>query len=151
MLTQTERSSPRLLVIAFAFVVVGMAGLAVRSTNVELSRATGTAAFTIDGATYEFTPSACTVTDTDFLTAGAGQLDGEDFWVSVSPEASEIAFGTADERIRSEDLGDTWYRNNGTIDWNVEGDTVEATLALRDERRPDAPIERAHFIATCPT
>jgi len=152
-LTQTERSSTRLLVLAFAFVVVGMIGLAVRSTSAESGQASSSAsaAFTVDGITYDFAPTSCTVTETDFLAAGPGQLDGEDFWISVSPEAAEVALGTADERTRSDDVDDAWYRNNGIIDWTVEGDTVEATLALRNERMPDSGTLRGHFSATCST
>ncbi len=153
MLTQTERSSTRLLVLALAFAVVGMIGLALQSTSADPDRASSSASavFTIDGTTYDFTPTSCTVTATDFLAAGPGQLDGEDFWISVSPEAAEVALGTADERTRSDDADDAWYRNNGIVDWSVKGDTVEATLALRNERMPDSGTLRGHFTATCPS
>ncbi len=151
MLTQTERSSTRFLVLAFAFVVVGMIGLALRSASTESSQvpSSATAVFTVGGTAYEFAPTSCTITATDFLAAGPGQLDGEDFWISVSPEAAEVALGTADERTRSDDVNDAWYRNNGIVDWTVTGDTVEATLALRNERMPDSGTLRGHFSATC--
>lgn len=153
MLTQTERSTNPLLALAFAFVVVGMIGLAVRSTGVGSDRASSSASavFTIDSTTYDFAPTSCTVTATDFLAAGPGQLDGEDFWISVSPEAAEVALGTADERTRSDDVDDAWYRNNGIVNWTVDGNTVEATLSLRDERMPDSGTLRGHFTATCPS
>ncbi|MEL6982435.1 MAG: hypothetical protein AAFO29_08425, partial [Actinomycetota bacterium] len=146
---QSERSSTRILAVVVAFVMIGMVGLALRSTSSAAAPETGSAALTVGGVTYEFVPSACTITSTDFLAAGSGQIDGQDFWVSMSPEAAEIALGTSDESARSDDAGDLWLRNDGAVEWTVEGDSIEAELSLRDERVSEDRTNRARFSASC--
>lgn len=149
MLAQSERSSTRILAVVVAFVMIGMVGLALRSTSSATSPESDSAALTVGGITYEFVPSACTITSTDFLAAGSGQIDGQDFWVSMSPEAAEIALGTNDESARSDDAGDLWLRNDGAVEWTVEGDSIEAELSLRDDRVSEDRTSRARFSATC--
>lgn len=149
MLAQTERTSTRILAFVVAFVMIGMIGLAVRSTSATSGPGPDSAALTVGGITYEFVPSACTITETDFLAAGSGQIDGQDFWISMSPEAAEIALGTDDESVRSDNDADLWLRNNGAVEWTAEGTSIQAELTLRDERETEDRTSRARFIATC--
>lgn len=149
MLAQSERSSTRIAALMIAFVMIGMVGLAVRSTSAASSSAESAAALTVGGVTYEFVPSACTITSTDFLAAGSGQIDGVNFWISMSPEAAEIALGTDDESVRSDDDADLWLRNDGAVEWTADGDSIAAELTMRDERMTEDRTSRARFVATC--
>mgnify|MGYP001812359590 CR=1 FL=1 len=151
MLTQTERPSTRILAIACAFAVIGMIGLALRSTSSRPPATTGSAMLEVAGIAYEFDTSTCGVTETDFLAAVSGQVDGQDFWISVSPEAAELAIGTADERARSDDGGDLWLMGAGEVTWTAADQTVTAELTMRNQRIADASVLPGRFTATCST
>ncbi len=149
MLTKTDRSSTPIVALVVALVILAIIGLAIRSNGPESATSSGSAALTIGGTTYQFTTTACTVTATDFLAAGSGRIDGEDFWISVSPEVAELALGTADESTRSDDGDDLWLMSVGPLEWSATDGEVEAVLSMGNERTPDAPPVRGRFRAVC--
>ncbi|MEM9563081.1 MAG: hypothetical protein AAGA93_10705 [Actinomycetota bacterium] len=148
MLTHRDRVSTRLLTAIGVIVAVAVIGFAVRNTMVGAVQPS--AEFEVDGVAYRFTPSTCTITDSGFVTAGSGELDGEDFWIAISPDGAELALGTDDEMTRSEDENDLWLVAVDQVTWDaVDANTVEADVVMGDARAVQAPEMLGHASVTC--
>lgn len=148
MLTQPDRTSSRLVAVVVALAVLAVIGFAVRNSMTEVT--TATAELEVDGEAYRFSPSTCTITDSGFLTAGAGQIDGEDFWVSISTDGAELALGTADEMARSDDDRDLWLMSAGEVAWrSIDATTIEADVMMSDARAAEGPQLRGHATVSC--
>lgn len=149
MLTQPERTSTRLAAVLAAVAALVLVGILVSASGDD--RAEPSASLEIDGTTYRFAPSTCTVTDSDFLAAGPGRIDGQDYWVSISSSGAELAFGTSDEMTRSDDEDDLWLRSIGEIAWDpIDDATVEADVTMGDARVAQSPQLLGHFVFSCP-
>ncbi len=148
MLTQTDRTPSRLVAAVVVLAVVAVVGFAVRNSMGGATSSSGE--LEVGGIAYEFTPTTCTITDSGFLTAGAGQIDGEDFWVSISADSAELALGTADEMARSDDDEDLWLMSVGEVGWaSTDDNTVEVDLVMGDARAADRPQLRGRATINC--
>lgn len=149
MLTQSPRTPSRLIGLALAaLVTTGVIGFAVRNSMGSATVDSGE--LEIDGTAYLFTPSTCTITDGGFLTAGSGEVDGEEFWISISPDGAELALGTSDEMSRSDDDNDLWLTSVGEVSWEpVDETTVEADVTMGNARVAESPMLQGHAVVTC--
>ena len=131
MLTQSHRSSTRLMALVAGLVIVALVGAGVRSAFDEDVPA-GHAVLELGGAVYRFEATTCTITDADFLAAGSGEVDGDDFWVSVSSDGAELALGSSGPPIADDEL--VRLTSVGAIQWRHVDGAVEAELPMRDNR-----------------
>ncbi|MEM7325354.1 MAG: hypothetical protein AAF531_19860 [Actinomycetota bacterium] len=130
------------LLTGFAF-VLSSAGL----TGTD-SEPTESASLVVDGVTYRFSPTTCTVTDTDFLAAGAGTINGETFWVSASADRVNLAVGPETEAERPAD-DQLWLVSIREVRWQAINKTITATALLGDERLADSPQVRSQLSVSC--
>ncbi len=137
MLVQRQRSSIRVVTLVIVL-VVALAGLVTARALAADPMPDPTAALETGGVSYRFTPTTCTITDSDFLAAGAGQIDGQDFWISASPEGASLTVGSADGTT-SPGPDDLWLTSIGDVRWSTVDVSVEALLTLHDERDTRAP------------
>ena len=95
----------------------------------------GAGTLTIGDTTYAFTPTACFISDEDFVAAGTG-FDGDDrFWVSASSVSLDLAVGTKTEIDQPAD-DQLWLNANENVDWTATGQTVVARAPMADRRSP---------------
>lgn len=128
----------------FAF-VLSSAGL----TDPE-PEAEETASLIVDGIIYRFAPTTCTVTDTDFLAAGPGTIDGETFWVSASADRVNLAVGPDNEAERP-DPDQLWLTSVQEVRWQAVDDSITASAILGDERLTDSPRLGSQLSVDCPS
>jgi len=124
--------------------VLSSAGLTGADTEPEES-----ASLIVDGIIYRFAPTTCTVTDTDFLAAGSGVIDGETFWISASADRFNLAVGPDSEAERPED-DQTWLVSVQEVLWRAEDQTITASAILGDERLTDSPQVQSELSVSCP-
>jgi hypothetical protein len=103
----------------------------------------------IGGTVYRFAPTTCTITDSDFLTAGAGEIDGEDFWVTASPDWVNLAIGSTTGATRAR-AGDLWLMSVDKVSWAIAEQTIIATVTMRDERDTNSPTLDGSLSVECP-
>lgn len=108
-----------------------------------------TAQLEIDGVSYTFAPTTCTITDTDFVAAGSGDLNGEPFWVSASGDGVNLSVGSESEVERpAEDQ--LWLVSVNKVRWQAEDDSITASAWLRDERDTNARAVSGRLSVECP-
>lgn len=131
------------LLTGFAF-VLSSAGLT--DTDAE---APESASLVVDGVTYRFAPTTCTVTETDFLAAGNGMINGETFWVSASADRVNLTVGPETEIERPAD-DQLWLVSVQEVRWQAINRTITASAVLGDERITDSPQVRSQLSVSCP-
>lgn len=146
MLVNPARTSTRALTLVASLALAAGLGLALQIATSD-QPVEGTATFEIVGIVYEFAPTTCTITDSGFLTAGAGTIDGEDFWASASPYGAGLTLGTSEPPGQSDDER-VWIRSTDEVSWSRAGNSVEADVMMQDERRLDAQVT-GHLSVTC--
>ena len=108
----------------------------------------GSGSLEVNGIQYEFTPTECTVTETDFVTAGTGSVDGESFWISASGRSVSLTVGTDAEGQRPSN-DQVWMTSVGGLDWIVEGDSLQIDTIMEDGRIEPSPRYQANLEVTC--
>ncbi len=114
-------------------------------------------AASVDGASvlevgdirYEFAPSVCTFTPTDFVAAGSGTVDGEPFWVSASSRSVRLSVGTDSELQRPAD-DQLWLTSVGELAWDRSSESLQVHTLMRDGRSDDARRVLARLSVSCP-
>ena len=129
-----------LLLAGFAF------GISDADANQNLERQTGR--LDVDGVVYRFAPTTCTITDTDFLAAGKGRIDGEPFWVSASANGMDLTVGPESEAERPAD-DDLWLISVDEVRWESTTGSVTASAVMRDERDTNARSFRGALSVSC--
>ena len=115
-------------------------------------------AASIDGASvleigdtrYEFAPSVCTLTSTDFVAAGRGMIEGEAFWVSASSRSIRLSVGTESELQRPA-AHQLWLISVGELAWDRHDGTLQVQTLMRDGRNDKAAESQARLSVSCPT
>lgn len=107
------------------------------------------ASLVVDGVTYRFAPTTCTVTDSDFLAAGSGMINGETFWISASADRVNLAIGPETEVERPED-DQVWLVSVQEVRWQATNQDITASALLGDERVTDSPQVRSELSVSCP-
>ena len=98
----------------------------------------GSGILTVDGLSYPFTPTTCFISEEDFVAAGPGFVDTDQFWVSASSVSLDLAVGTEGELDQPTD-DQVWLISNANVDWHATGRTVVAEAPMSDRRSPDSP------------
>lgn len=149
---QAQLSRPSIHVLGLFVSVVVLAGFAysVSAFGQGSDAIEASGQVEIDGTVYRFAPTTCTITDTDFLAAGEGEIDGEEFWVSASPDRINLAVGssTGVQRVGTDDL---WLMSVDKVSWEIVGRTIIASVEMRDERDTNAPSLDGNLSVDCST
>lgn len=110
----------------------------------------GASVLIVGDARYEFAPSVCTVTSTDFVAAGRGTVDGEPFWVSASSRSIRLSVGT-DSELQRPSAGELWFTSVGELVWNRTSGLLQVQTLMRDGRNDGAAELPAQLSVSCPT
>jgi hypothetical protein len=134
-----------LLALLASLVAFGSFSIAMRAAD---GSPVGTAVLDLDGTAYRFSATTCAIADSGFLAGGSGQVDGEDFWVTVSPDAARLTLGSSEPSTRSvDDL--QRLSSTGEIPWRRTDDTVSADLVMEDGRDLRPRRLQGHLTLTC--
>lgn len=148
--TQLNRPSAQLvaLIVGLALLVGSAFGLARSGSGVDELDETGR--LDVAGVVYRFAPTTCTITDTDFLAAGPGRIDGEPFWISASADRVDLAVGPESD-ADIPDRNQVWLISVQEVRWKAADDHVDATAVLRDERDTGSPRVLGALSVDCPS
>lgn len=116
----------------------------------EAASVDGASALEVGSDRYEFTPSVCTFTDTDFIAAGSGNIDGEAFWISASSRSVRLTVGTNSEVQRPAD-DQLWMTSVGELRWERSSDSLRVQTLMRDGRNDNAFETPARLSVSCST
>lgn len=97
--------------------------------------AVGTGTLTVDGDVYAFTPTTCFISEQDFVAAGIGYRESEQFWVSASSASLDLTVGTKNE-IDQPAHDQLWLASDQPVDWRASGQTIVANAEMSDHRTP---------------
>ncbi len=112
--------------------MIGGSFAAQATSSAGADQRTGT--LTVDGHEYRFTPSTCLITSEDFVVAGSGVDDDEQFWVAASSTELDLAVGTGSETEKpAEDQ--LWLLSDEAPSWRAGGTVVTAVAPMSDHRR----------------
>ncbi len=140
----------QLFVLAFGILLLTGFVFAISSSGLSSERAEVTSHLSVDGVTYNFAPSTCTITDTDFVASGPGEHDGEPFWVSASADRVNLVVGEdAGVEVPSDD-SNVWLTSVAEVAWTADGQTLDGTAVMRDERDTTARNYRGVLSIECP-
>ena len=114
----------------------------------EAASVDGASVLEVGGTRYEFVPSVCTFTSTDFVAAGSGRVDGEAFWVAVSSRSIRLSVGTDSELQRPSD-DQVWMTSVGELEWDRDSDSLEVQTSMRDGRHDAATALPARLSVAC--
>lgn len=118
---------------------VGVIGLLAEMLGAETVSGSGSGSgiLVIDGTSYEFTSTACFISEDEFAAAGTGYDNGQRFWVSASSANLDLSVGTESAIDQPAD-DQLWLISDELIDWQSAGDTVVAHAPMSDRRATDA-------------
>jgi len=130
-------------------VVAALALAAIITTTGQMSSAIASGVLDVDNTRFEFVPTACTATETDFVAAGSGTLDGEPFWVSATSRSVSLRVGTDSEVARPDDE-QLWLTSVGEVTWQADGDGISVTAVMVDSRVEQSAKRPAVLSVPCP-
>ncbi|MCP4225493.1 MAG: hypothetical protein GY773_19330 [Actinomycetia bacterium] len=117
-------------------VAVSLFRVAIDRTESKPPFAGGSGTLVVDDTTYTFTPTTCFISEEDFVAAGKGVLDTQQFWVTASGVGLDLAVGTENEIDQPAD-DQLWLVADDTIDWHATGQTIVAQAEMSDRRTPE--------------
>lgn len=115
----------------------------------EAASVDGASALEIGDTRYEFAPSVCRFTSTDFVAAGRGTVDGESFWVSASSRSVRLSVGT-DSELQRPAPDQLWLTSVGALEWDRTSGSLQVQTLMRDGRNDDAGAIPARLSVSCP-
>lgn len=113
------------------------------------SSANATGIFEVEDARYEFVPTACTATETDFVAAGSGTIDGEPFWIAATSRSMTLTVGTESE-VERPDSDQVWLTSLGPVTWAAASDSIEVAATMVDSRNEASPRHYGSLLVSCP-
>lgn len=116
----------------------------------EAASVDGTAVLEVAETRYEFAPSVCTFTSTDFVAAGRGTVDGEEFWVSATSRSVRLSVGT-DSELQRPAADQLWLTSVGELDWDGASGSLMVETRMRDGRNDNAAEIPARLSISCPS
>lgn len=116
----------------------------------EAASVDGASVLEVGDVRYEFAPSVCTFTPTDFVAAGSGTVDGEPFWVSASSRSIRLSVGTDSELQRPAD-DQLWLTSVGELAWDRSSESLQVQTLMRDGRNDEAARVMARLSLSCPS
>ncbi len=146
--TQLRKPSIQFLVLAVGILVLTGFAFGLSSAGLASSEPEQTAELDISGVSYVFAPSTCSVSETDFIAAGTGVVDGEPFWVSASGDRMNLALGEETEAERPED-DKLWLISVDDVRWRNSDGSITATAIMRDERDTNSKMVRGTLSVQC--
>jgi len=146
--TQLRKPSIQFLVLMIGIVVLTGFAFGLSSAGLASSDESESAQLDVDGVSYQFAPSTCSVSDTDFVAAGTGTIDGEPFWISASGDRVNLALGEETEAERPED-DKLWLISIDDVNWRNSDGAITATAVMRDERDTNAESVRGTLSVRC--
>lgn len=150
MLHQLKKPSIQLLVLILGIVLLTGFAFSISSSGLISGNTEVTGRLEVDGETYAFAPSTCTITDTDFVASGPGRVDGEPFWVSASAGRVNLVVGEEAEIEVPHNEDQVWLTSVTEVSWETEGQVLTGTAVMRDERDTTARNYRAALSIECP-
>ena len=148
--TQLSRPSIQLLALLVGILLLtGFAYSVSALADDDHSTTSASGRLEVDGPVYRFAPTTCTITDSDFLAAGTGEIDGERFRVSASPDRVNLAIGSSTTTGRA-GTDDLWLMSVDKVSWEIAERSIVATVTMRDERNTNAPNLDASLSVDCP-
>ena len=142
-------SRSRIVIMTTLAVVAALALAAIITTTGQMSSAIASGVLDVDNTRFEFVPTACTATETDFVAAGSGTLDGEPFWVSATSRSVSLRVGTDSEVARPDDE-QLWLTSVGEVTWQADGDGISVTAVMVDSRVEQSAKRPAVLSVPCP-
>ena len=127
------------------FTLLAIALAVIVASTGRTSSADATGVFEVAGARYEFAPTACTTTDTDFVAAGSGTIDGEPFWISATSRSMTLTVGTESEIDRPND-DQLWLTSLGPVSWAATDDGIEVIATMVDSRAEQSSQQSATLV-----
>ncbi len=115
----------------------------------EAASVDGASALEVGETRYEFAPSVCRFTSTDFVAAGRGTVDGQSFWVSASSRSVRLSVGT-DSELQRPAADQLWLTSVGELEWNRGDGSLQVQTLMRDGRNDDAGALPARLSVSCP-
>ena len=109
-----------------------------------------TGQLTVDGVTYAFAPTTCSIAEEEFVAAGSGTINGQTFWVSASRDSWNLTVGPESE-VADPDDNELWLTSTETVTWAVEKNTITAAAVMTDERSQDSRFFRGTLDVVCPS
>jgi hypothetical protein len=146
--TELRKPSIQFLVLIVGIVVLTGFAFGISSAGLASSDSPQTAELDVAGVRYVFAPSTCSVSDTDFIAAGTGNINGESFWISASGASVNLALGEDDEAERPED-DKLWLVSVEDVSWRNSDGAITATALMRDERDTNAETVRGNLSIRC--
>ena len=146
--TQLKQPSIQFTVLAIGLVVFAGLAFALSAAGIASSD-NGQGKLGVNGVEYVFSPATCSVSDSDFVTAGPGSLDGEPFWISASGDRLNLAVGQQSETDRPGD-DELWLVSVNPISWTMEDGAIIARATMRDERDPTSEAFEGTLSVQCP-
>lgn len=147
--TQLRKPSIQFLVLVVGIIVLTGFAFGLSTAGLASSESEQTAALDVDGVRYSFAPSTCSVSESDFIAAGTGTVDGEPFWVSASGDRLNLALGEDDEAERPED-DKLWLVSVEDVRWRNTDGSITASAIMRDERDTNSEIVVGTLSVECP-
>ena len=97
----------------------------------------GSGTLVIGDHTYAFTPTTCFISDEDFVAAGTGVFEAQQFWVTASAIGLDLTVGTENEIDQPAD-DQLWLVADDMVQWHATGQTIMARAEMTDRRTPEA-------------
>ncbi len=145
---QAEPKPSSTLVFAVALTMVLVVGLASFMARSEASVG-GSGTVSIGSDSYSFEASTCTVSDSAFVVAGPGVIDGVPFWLSASSRTITLAAGVESELERPASEG-LWLASEGAISWTLDDSRLTAETVMLDVREPQRAIPASLAVSCGP-
>lgn len=102
----------------------------------------------VDGVTYTFVPTTCTITESDFVAAGSGRIDDQAFWVSASRDGVDLAIGP-ESQVDQPDENQVWLSSVQAVEWEASDGSITATALMADERQANSRHFRGSLSVEC--
>ena len=141
--SRSTTSAISALLIALALTLAAVLTITGQSSSANTS-----GVFKVDGTVYKFVPTVCTTTDSDFVAAGSGTIDGESFWVSATSRSMTLTVGTPSEVARpAED--DLWITSVGQVEWSSVDGRIDVAATMVDGRADEPTSHQATLSVAC--
>ncbi|MGH1493555.1 MAG: hypothetical protein ACRBK7_29845 [Acidimicrobiales bacterium] len=147
---QLQKPTTQLFVLVFGILLLTGFAFSISSSGLTSEPAEATSRLEVDGETYDFAATTCTITDTDFVASGPGEIDGEPFWVSASADRINLVVGEEAEVAAPSDESQVWLTSVAEVSWTADADSLTGSAVMRDERDTTTRNFRGAITIQCP-
>ena len=147
--TQIRKPSIQFLILVVGIVVLASSAFVLSSAGLASSDRSDVGELEVGGVHYNFVATTCSVSESDFIAAGSGTIDGEPFWISASGDRVNLALGEDSEAERPAD-DKLWLISVNSVNWTNQDGAITASAIMRDERDPGSQVLRGTLSVACP-